>query len=79
MNDDRDDVIDDTTTERSFVAVAEESPERRSPSSRDQLRKQIMDEVNAFLASGGQIQQVEPLLRTDLPTKPSANYGDSIS
>lgn len=77
MNDDnRDDVIDDAI-EQPFMVASEDPAELRTPSSKDELRKQLMDEVNAFLAKGGQIQQVEPMLRNDLPRKPIVDYGDT--
>lgn len=38
---------------------------------RDELSKQ----VEAFLASGGQINYVEPNVLADPPKKPTSNYG----
>lgn len=38
-------------------------------------RARIQAEIEAFLKSGGQIQQVESRLMSDPPRKPSSNYG----
>jgi len=38
-------------------------------------RKRLQAEVEAFLASGGAIQEIEPNVVADPPKKPESNYG----
>lgn len=74
MNDhDHDDVIDDKRQEAAFTPRVDDLNEGRSPSSREQLRRQLMAEVEAFLARGGQIQQLEPMAQSE--AKP-ASHGE---
>lgn len=42
---------------------------------REALRRQMAQEVDAFLKSGGQVEQVESGLRADPPRKPKSQYG----
>lgn len=44
-------------------------------SNRDQLRQQLQSEVEAFLASGGKINRIDPNVVADPPKKPESNYG----
>ena len=37
--------------------------------------KEISEQVEAFLAAGGQINYVEPNVLADPPKKPTSNYG----
>ncbi|MCW8195508.1 hypothetical protein F6455_11985 [Proteobacteria bacterium 005FR1] len=60
--------------EREFFGSHEDRPEDRSVSSRAHIRSALSDQVQAFLSGGGKISEVEPLLRTDLPRKPSSEY-----
>ncbi len=43
-------------------------------SSRDRLRQELEDEVEAFLASGGKIHHVDANVTADPPQKPQNNY-----
>ncbi len=45
---------------------------------RERLREQLANEVAAFLAKGGQIQQVESHILADPPRKPPCNYGGQL-
>lgn len=45
-----------------------------SVSSRERLRHELEDEVEAFLASGGKIHQVDANVTADPPQKPQNNY-----
>ncbi len=56
-------------------ACKEEWAEGRTVAARDPLRAQLKDEIEAFLAEGGKITQVEANLRADPPRKPTSNYG----
>lgn len=49
--------------------------ESRTVAARDPIRSKLQSEVEAFLAQGGQITEVEPNLRADPPRKPTSNYG----
>ncbi len=42
---------------------------------REQLRKQLQSDVEAFLAAGGRINEVPPNVVGDPPRKPQNNYG----
>lgn len=76
MNDhDRDDVVDNKSPEPGYVSAPDDLIELRSPSSREQLRKQLMAEVEEFLARGGKIQQVEPVAQAEA-RQAAAGRGD---
>lgn len=47
----------------------------RSLSSRNVIRNQLSDDVEAFLAGGGAIKTVDPNITADPPKKPSSSYG----
>ncbi len=49
--------------------------EDRSVSSRERLREELNSAVEAFLASGGKIEKVDPHVTADPPKKPDNNYG----
>jgi hypothetical protein len=53
----------------------EESPEERTVASRQKLREQMASEIEAFLAKGGKISQIEPNVTADPPRKPDTDYG----
>lgn len=53
----------------------DEDAELRTVSSRQQLRDEVEDEIERFLASGGKITVLEPELSADPPRRPSTNYG----
>ena len=42
---------------------------------REQERASLQADIESFLATGGKVTRVEPLLRADLPCKPQNNYG----
>lgn len=47
----------------------------RTPQTNEALRTQMADEVQAFLAKGGSVTEVERGHRVDLPKKPENKYG----
>lgn len=47
----------------------------RKPPSRDELRAQMADDVEAFLKAGGEVQEVERGKRADPPKAPGSQYG----
>lgn len=46
-----------------------------SSAARDEMRQSMEDDVAAFLARGGQIQQIDDNVMADPPRKPQTNYG----
>jgi|GEM_PF-711995 len=62
----------------SFSAAAPAAAEvliEDSIAAREALRQQIQDDVEAFLARGGVISEIEPNVVSDPPRKPQSNYG----
>lgn len=57
-----------------FIGSAEEGV-LRSIASRQKLRSQMDNEVEAFLQKGGSINEIEPNVMADPPRKPTSNYG----
>ncbi len=47
----------------------------RTPESNENLRQEMAQEVEAFLAKGGSVTEVERGHRVDLPKKPENKYG----
>jgi len=64
---------DDQSSTRS--KDSEEFGEERTLSSRHRARSQLSAEVEAFLASGGAINEVAPDVTADPPRKPQPKYG----
>ncbi len=52
----------------------DEYPEDHTVDSRNKVREQLQAEVEAFLAGGGVIQQVDAHVTADPPQKPTNNY-----
>ena len=46
-----------------------------SLAARNKVRDQMQADIDAFLAKGGQIQQVEDNVMADPPRKPTSSYG----
>lgn len=44
---------------------------------REGVRKQLSSDVESFLKSGGQVQQIDDNVRADPPKKPSMTYGSA--
>ncbi|MFY0700022.1 MAG: hypothetical protein JXR04_04330 [Bermanella sp.] len=57
-----------------FIGSAEEGV-LRSIASRQKLRSQMDNEIEAFLQKGGSINEIEPNVMADPPRKPTSNYG----
>lgn len=47
----------------------------QTPQSRDELRAKVASDVEAFLAAGGEVKEVERGKRADPPKAPSNQYG----
>lgn len=57
------------------AAVAVDDAEERTVASRQKLREEMAADVEAFLARGGKIAQIEPNVTADPPRKPDSDYG----
>jgi hypothetical protein len=57
------------------AAAAEDSPDERTVASRQALREEMAADIEAFLAKGGKIAQIEPNVTADPPRKPDSDYG----
>lgn len=56
------------------LSEAEEA-EQLTVSAKDTLRKQLEEEMERFLTSGGKIQEIPPDVSADPPRKPESSYG----
>jgi hypothetical protein len=65
-------IVDSDNVEAEAVAVRDEPVETRSQEARRKLREQMQAEIDAFLKSGGRIEQVEPNVSAQPPTNPAA-------
>jgi len=61
--------------EKEFFGSREDRAEDRTVTSRAKIRTQLSDQIEEFLASGGQISQIDPNVMADPPRKPQSNYG----
>jgi hypothetical protein len=53
----------------------EDVPEERTVASRQKMRDEMSQEIEAFLARGGKIQHIDPNVTADPPKKPDSDYG----
>jgi len=70
---DDDDFIDSDEVESSGSSDSE--PASAAVASKEAERQRLRSEIEAFLASGGQISQIPPNVVADPPKKPESNYG----
>lgn len=70
----KDVVVSEDQPDMEFIGSTEEGV-LRSIASREKLRNQVDNEVEAFLKAGGSINKIEPNVMADPPRKPSSNYG----
>lgn len=47
----------------------------RTPKTNEELRAQMANEVESFLAKGGSVEKIKKGLRVDVPKKPENKYG----
>lgn len=52
----------------------DDSADETSVASREAVRKELDEQIQAFLAKGGKIETVDPHVTADPPQKPSNNY-----
>lgn len=72
---DIDNDFDSSDDSQDVVDVVGDAVEDASVVARESIRKQLQSDVEAFLASGGQIKEIAPNVVTDPPRKPQSNYG----
>jgi len=58
-----------------FIGSRDEVAEQRNVISRRRVRSQMEDDIQAFLAEGGAIQNIDPNVTADPPKKPTSAYG----
>lgn len=63
---------DDRVTADDLAAAASA---HSSLAARNKMREAMQAEIEAFLAKGGQIQQIDDNVMSDPPRKPVSNYG----
>src|SRR5690554_3666596 len=70
-------LVAETEKEEEVTAekLASDASAHSSLAARNKIREAMQAEIEAFLAKGGKIQQVEDKLMRDPPKKPTSNYG----
>lgn len=58
-----------------YIGSREEQAETRTIASRQRLRADVDDQIEAFLRSGGNIENIESNVTANSPGKPHGNYG----
>ncbi len=58
-----------------YIGSKEETAEARSLTSRERIRTQLEDDIEAFLSRGGAISEIDAHVTADPPQKPVSNYG----
>jgi hypothetical protein len=57
------------------AAADADSADERTVASRQKMREEMAADIEAFLARGGKIAQIEPNVTADPPRKPDSDYG----
>ncbi|NKB34743.1 MAG: hypothetical protein GKR91_16740 [Pseudomonadales bacterium] len=57
------------------IGSKDEAAENRTVASRTLLRSKVEEDIAAFIARGGTIDEVSPDATADPPKKPENNYG----
>jgi hypothetical protein len=70
----KDQIVSANQPDMEFIGSTEEGV-LRSIASRQKLRSQVDNEIEAFLKGGGAINEIEPNVMADPPRKPTSNYG----
>ena len=58
-----------------FMGSREDTATTRTVASRERIRRQMEEDIQAFLGKGGAIQHIAPNVLADPPRKPSTAYG----
>ncbi|MFD2231613.1 CDK5RAP3 family protein [Alkalimarinus sediminis] len=67
----------ETEVEAKKKVTKKDEAEALSLLDREEVRTQLMNDVEAFLNGGGQVTQVDNNVRADPPRKPSMSYGSA--
>ncbi|KEQ13052.1 hypothetical protein GZ77_21865 [Endozoicomonas montiporae] len=59
-----------------FLGSRDEPADQRTVESRKKLRESLNSQIEAFLASGGEIEEVPSNVTANPPQKPSGEYGN---
>lgn len=71
--DDSDD--NDNKIDLSYIGSRDDGADGRTVASRQRLRDQLSSDIEAYLAKGGKIDQVDASVTADPPKRPESNYG----
>ncbi len=63
------------SAEIDYFGSKDDHAEGRSVSSRERVRDQLKQQIEDFVARGGQISEVAPHVTADPPKKPNSSYG----
>ena len=63
------------TLDISYMGSREERADTRTIASRKRLHDQMTDDVEAFLARGGEINHIDAHVTADPPKRPISHYG----
>ena len=63
------------STTEGFHTYRDELPSSAAIAERKRQREEMASEIEAFLAKGGRVTEVERNVRADPPKKPESNYG----
>lgn len=79
-NDAKDEMDDDEASDSEKAAIDKELAEaaavaQSSLAARNKMRETMQSEIEAFLAKGGKIQQIDDNVMAEPPKKPTSNYG----
>ena len=58
-----------------FMGSREDTAAARTVASRERIRRQMEEDMQAFLSKGGAVQHIAPNVLADPPRKPSTAYG----
>jgi hypothetical protein len=67
--------LNEEVVEKEFFGSLNDRPEDRTVTSRARIRNELSNQIESFLAQGGQINQIEPNVMADPPRKPDSDYG----
>lgn len=57
------------------ISFEKNASQSANNASREKLREQLSDDVQNYLAQGGEIRKIEPRVMADPPKRPESNYG----
>lgn len=60
---------------KDYLGSRDDIPETRTVATRDRIRGKMNADIEAFLKSGGSINEVQSNVMADPPRKPSSEYG----